>query len=85
MAKSQVAIVKTPKDPDYDQIRAAVEKSVNLLGGMKDIVKRGAKVLVNPSWVTAVTKREEAAITLPEVDSGSGGFSKRRGGKADHS
>ena len=27
----------------------------------------GQKVLVNPSWVTAVTTREEAVIALPEV------------------
>jgi len=67
MVKSQVAIVKTRQDPDYDQIRCAVENAVNLLGGIRDIVKPGQKALVNPSWVTTVTKREEAAITLPEV------------------
>ena len=81
MAKSQVAIVKTQKDPGYEQIRPAVEKSVNLLGGMKDLVKRGAKVLVNPSWVTAVTKREEAAITLPEVTRAVADLVKDAGGK----
>jgi len=67
MVKSQVAIVKTRQDPDYEQIHCAVENAVNLLGGIRDIVKPGQKVLVNPSWVTTVTKREEAAITLPEV------------------
>ena len=67
MTKSQVAIVKTKRDPGYEQIRAAVEKAVDLLGGIRDIVKSGQRVLVNPSWVTAVTKREEATITLPEV------------------
>jgi len=67
MAKTQVSIVKTKKDPGYEQIRAAVEKALNFLGGMRDIVKSGQRILVNPSWVTAVTKREEATITLPEV------------------
>ncbi len=67
MAKTQVSIVKTKKDPGYEQIHAAVGKALNFLGGMREIVKPGQRILVNPSWVTAVTKREEAAITLPEV------------------
>lgn len=32
MAKSRVAIVKTPKNPDDQQIRAALEKAVDFLG-----------------------------------------------------
>ena len=67
MKKSRVAIVKTSQDPNYEQIRSAVEKAIDLVGGIKQIVKPGQKVLINPSWVAAVTKREEAAITLPEV------------------
>jgi uncharacterized protein (DUF362 family) len=67
MIKSEVSIVKTPLNPDYDQIRAAVERAVDLLGGIREFVKPRHKVLINPSWVTAVTKREEAAITLAEV------------------
>jgi uncharacterized protein (DUF362 family) len=31
------------------------------------MVRPGQKVLINPSWVSARTKPEEAAITLPEV------------------
>ena len=67
MKKSKVSIVKTSPDPNYEQIRNAVEKAVGLIGGIKQVVKPGQKVLINPSWVTVVTKREEAAITLPEV------------------
>ncbi|MGD0627123.1 MAG: DUF362 domain-containing protein [Thermodesulfobacteriota bacterium] len=67
MAKSQVAIAKTPPNPDYQQIRAALEKAVDLLGGIQGMVRPGQKVLINPSWVSARTKPEEAAITLPEV------------------
>ncbi|MCG6536776.1 MAG: hypothetical protein L7F78_19235, partial [Syntrophales bacterium LBB04] len=67
MAKSRVAIVKTPQKPHYQQIRAALEKAVDLIGGIRDIVRPGQKVLINPCWVTARTKPEEAAITLPEV------------------
>jgi len=67
MVKSQVALVKTPPNPDYDQVRAAMEKAMNLLGGIRDIVRAGQKILINPSWVTTMTKREEAVITLAEV------------------
>ena len=67
MAKSKVSIVKTPQDPNYEQIRTTVEKAVDLLGGMRHIVKPGQKVLINPSWVNTLTKREQATITLPEV------------------
>jgi len=67
MAKSKVSIIKTPKDPGYEQIHAAVEKAVDLVGGIREFVKPGQKVLVNPSWVTVMPKREQAGITLPEV------------------
>ena len=67
MSKSKVSIVKTSPNPDYEQIRAAVEKAVNLLGGIGQIVKPGQKVLINPSLVATLTRREQATITLPEV------------------
>jgi uncharacterized protein (DUF362 family) len=67
MAKSRVSIVRTPKAPGYDRIRAAVETAVDLIGGIREFVKPGQKVLVNPSWVSVMPRREQAAITLPEV------------------
>jgi len=67
MARSKVSITRTPQNPDYEQIQAAVEKAVNLLGGIGQIVKPGQKVLLNPSWVNTRIRREQATITLPEV------------------
>ncbi len=67
MAKSMVSIIRTPKQPAYEQIYAAVEKAVDLVGGIRGFVKPGQKVLVNPSWVSVMPRREQAAITLPEV------------------
>ena len=67
MAKTKVAIVKTKPNPDYEQIRTAMADAVDLLGGIRDIIKKGQKVLINPSLVSARTKPEEATITLPEV------------------
>jgi len=67
MSKSQVSITRTPPNPDYEQIYTAVEKALDLIGGIGQTVKPGHTVLVNPSWVTVRTKPEQAAITLPEV------------------
>ncbi len=65
--KTKVSIAKTEQSPEYEQILSAVEKAVDLIGGIREFVRPGQKVLVNPSWVSVVPKREQAAITLPEV------------------
>ena len=65
--KSKVSIARTEQSPEYEQIFNAVEKAVDLIGGIREFVRPGQKVLVNPSWVSVVPKREQAAITLPEV------------------
>ncbi len=82
MEKSKVSITKTKSNPEYEEIRAAVERGINLLGGMRDIVRPGQKVLITPSWVTTITKREEAAITLPEVTRAVADIVRGAGGKA---
>ena len=67
MPKTKVSITRTAPAPEYEQIFAAVEKAVDLLGGIREFVRPGQTVLVNPSWVSVFPKREQAAITLPEV------------------
>ena len=67
MASSKVSIARTSQNPDYEQIQVAVEKAIDLLGGIGQIVKPGQKVLLNPSLVNARTRRDQATITLPEV------------------
>ena len=39
MARSKVSIVRTSREPYYEQIQTAVEKAVDLLGGIGQIVK----------------------------------------------
>jgi uncharacterized protein (DUF362 family) len=53
MSKRHVSIVKTGSRPDYDAVLAAVRKSIDLIGGLDDVVKSGQMVLINPSWVAA--------------------------------
>ena len=65
--KAEVSIVKTKTQPDYDEIRRAVQQSLDLIGGIRDIVKPGHLVLINPSWVAPPVDRQAGCITIPEV------------------
>lgn len=67
MGKANVSIVRTPAGPDFEQIYEAVKKSLDLIGGIKDIIQPGHLVLINPSWVAPPVEREAGCITLPEV------------------
>jgi len=67
MSKSQVSIVKTGSRPDYDAVLAAVRKSIDLIGGLDDVVKSGQMVLINPSWVATPADKETGTCTWPEV------------------
>ena len=65
--KSVVSIVKTNPQPEYDEIRHAVQQSLDLIGGIRDIVKPKHLVLINPSWVAPPVERQAGCITIPEV------------------
>jgi uncharacterized protein (DUF362 family) len=67
MNKSKVSIVRTNPDPDYPQIKKAVEQSFELIGGIEDIIKPGQLVLINPSWVAPPVDRASGCITIPEI------------------
>lgn len=67
MEKAKVSIVKTPTAPDFEEIFAAVKKSLELIGGVDDIIQPGDLVLINPSWVAPPVEKEAGCITLPEV------------------
>ncbi len=67
MGKAKVSIVKTGPKPKYPEIRDAVEKALNLIGGIQDIVRPGHLVLLNPSWVAPPVEREAGCITIPEI------------------
>jgi uncharacterized protein (DUF362 family) len=65
--KAQVSIVRTNPQPQYPQIRQAVQQSLDLIGGIRDIVKPRDLVLINPSWVAPPVERQAGCITIPEV------------------
>jgi uncharacterized protein (DUF362 family) len=67
MSKSKVSIVKTNPKPEYPEIREAVQRALDLIGGIKDFIKPGHLVLINPSWVAPPVEREAGCITIPEI------------------
>ena len=62
MDKTRVSIVKTGPKPEYPEIRQAVEKAFDLIGGIQDLVKPGFLVLIKPSWVAFPVERDAACI-----------------------
>jgi uncharacterized protein (DUF362 family) len=67
MPKTKVSIVKTNPKPDYAAIRLAVERAIQLISGIDDLIKPGKTVLLNPSWVAPPTEPEKGCITQAEV------------------
>ena len=67
MGTATVSIVKTGSNPDYPEIRDAVHQALDLIGGIRDIIKPGHLVLINPSWVAPPVEREAGCITIPEL------------------
>ena len=82
MSKSQVSIVKTGSRPDYDTVLAAVRKSIDLIGGLDDVIKPGQMVLINPSWVAAPADPETGTCTWPEVSRAVADVVKAAGARA---
>lgn len=80
--KSTVSIVKTDSNPGFAEIRQAVQRSIDLIGGIDDIIHPGDLVLINPSWVAPPVEREAACITLPEVTQAIADIVTELGGRA---
>lgn len=77
----KVSIVKTNSNPDHPKIREAVEKALDLIGGIQDIIRPGHLVLINPSWVAPPVEREAGCITLPEIPRALADIVKDLGGR----
>ena len=63
---STVAIQRTNGD-DYPAIKATVDKVIEQLGGLGDIIKPGNKVMIKPNLVACPTGRLSGGITRWEV------------------
>ena len=63
---STVSLVKTKGNAEKD-IDKAVREAIDLIGGLKDIVKPGFKVLIKPNLVAPAKERLSGAITRYEI------------------
>jgi len=64
MNKAKVSIVKA-NDYDYSKIYAVVEKCVELIGGLKTIVKPGDRVFVKINHLSPPSPPERGIVTHP--------------------
>jgi len=67
MAKSKVSIVGIERSESFRSIKEGVEKALDLIGGLRGLVKPGQKVLINPSWVAPPVEPGKGCITQVEV------------------
>jgi len=64
MNKSKVSIVRA-HDYDYAEIRAAMEKGIELIGGLAKIVPPGSKVFVKINHLSPSSPAEKGIVTHP--------------------
>ena len=64
---STVSVVKTRRTPDENEIEQAVRTAVGLMGGLADLVRAGALVLIKPNLVAVPDHQRSGACTSPEV------------------
>ncbi len=60
---SKVSIIRCP---DYSDTKKAIAEAIDLLGGLKDIIHSGDRVLLKPN-ILAASPPESAATTHPSV------------------
>lgn len=63
--KSKVALIRC-ENYDYANVKAAVERGIELIGGPLSIAKPDEKILLKPNWIMAVPP-ERCATTHPSV------------------
>jgi len=64
--KTKVSIVKGPKNPQEKEIREMVERAIDLIGGIDDIISKGDRVLIKPNIAVEI-KPGETEVSDPRV------------------
>ena len=64
--ETKVAIVKGSKNPQEKEIREMVERAIEFIGGIDDIVSKGDRVLIKPNICHAL-RPGEAEVSDPRV------------------
>jgi uncharacterized protein (DUF362 family) len=81
MSKTKVALVKTNARTGYPEIGDAVDKALALIDGIRDIIRPGQLVHINPSWVAPPVEKEAGCITIPEIPRAIADIVKRLGAR----
>mgnify|MGYP005839800725 CR=1 FL=1 len=80
MAKSIVSIVRSGQSAQVD-VAEATRKALGLIGGLDDIVRPGALVLLNPNVVAAPSSQHSGATTNPDVVRAIADLVREKGGR----
>ena len=64
--QTEVAVVKGSKNPPEKEIREMVERAIQLIGGIDDIVSKGDRVLIKPN-ICYVLKPGETEVSDPRI------------------
>lgn len=80
MSKTRVAIFKTKKNPDENEIREKVQMAVEAIGGIQKFVKKGDLVILKPNLVISLPA-ETGATTDWRVTKAVADMVKETGGR----
>jgi len=64
--KTKVSIVKGSKNPQEEEIREMVERAIDLIGGIGDLISAGDRVLIKPN-IAYELKPGETEVSDPRV------------------
>src|SRR4030042_3483044 len=64
--KTKGSIVKGPRNPQEAEIKKMVQKAIGLIGGVDDVIPKGARVLIKPNIAYKI-KPGESEMTDPRV------------------
>ena len=64
--KTKVSIVKGSKNPQQQEIREMVERAIDLIGGIEDLISAGDRVLIKPN-IAYELKPGETEVSDPRV------------------
>lgn len=64
--KTKVSIVKGSRNPQQAEIKGMVQKAIELIGGIDDIISKGNRVLIKPNIAYQLTPGE-SELTDPRV------------------
>jgi uncharacterized protein (DUF362 family) len=82
LGKSRVSIVRADPHDGFPAVKDAVRTALDLIGGVRDLIRPGCLVLIKPSWVAPPVEREAGCITDPHIPRAIADLVKELGARA---